>query len=549
MLTNLKTRFDRLLRLGRLLLPDAVSRVDQPLAVVIGLVVLFFAIACLAAFFLLPLLFGIEDDALRRNLLNLIACAVAVLWLIAQVVLRAPVVWLVDLEPLLPLPVGFGDLYRLRLALSIFGYWLVGLGPAAVYLVVARSGDSGGFLVGLLGMLVLVWTLGRVGAILSLKVDHLVEGVLGSLALLLVVVALYSGIAFAIGVVVAGIDVGAVRTVDFVATTIRESPLLVAIGYTPPGLLVGIFDAPGWTGANLLRVGGLLAVLRALVVLERRMLLSSYLDRPGGPRRTAGKVLPLATILRKAPRLSGSGCLLLLEAECTLRLKPARWSVVICLGFGLCYSLALFTPAFLGLGGVSSELIILALPFTVLLAVASLQSVRTEKPPNSCHVWRESLAFPITTLHVFRTPGKVPNALAVAFVLMITAAVLARFGSPDWLAVCVGVCLALSIVVLADAGYSLVQLNWPQRRAGTKRAVDPRRLIVCFLLPLPVSTPILIAVILFRVYDEHSDGPLIAAAVAAGVLLLAAAIGLGSRIWQQRVIEGKGAQYLVRDYP
>ena len=472
MLTNLRARLDRLLRLGRLLLSDAVSRLEQPLAMVIGLAVLFFAIASLFAVLVLPLIFGIEDDGLRRNLLNLIACAVAVLWLIAQVVLRAPLVWLVDLEPLLPLPVGFGDLYGLRVALSTFGYWLVALGPAAVYLVVARSGSIGGLPVGLLGMLALVWIMGRVGAILSLKGDHLVEGALSSLALLLAVLALYVGLAFAVGVAFAGPDVEVAGTVDLLANTIRESPVLSAAAYTPPGLLVGIFDGPGGAGANLLRLTCLLAVLGGLVVLERRMLLSSYLDRPGGASRTAAKVLPIAGILRNSRRLSPSGCLLLVEAECTLRHKPARWTVVWSLGFGFCY---LFLPTSLGFVGLNSEITILALPFTVLLLVAGLQSVRTEKPPNTCLVWRESLALPFPSLDVFRTPGNVPKAVAVAFVLMITAAVLARFGSPDWLAVCVGACLALSTIILADAGYSLLQLYWPQRPADRKSEADSIR--------------------------------------------------------------------------
>ena len=65
----------RLFALARLLLAVAVKRTEQPLAVTLCLMVTLVAIASLSTFLLLPVLFGIEDDGLRRNLLNLIACA------------------------------------------------------------------------------------------------------------------------------------------------------------------------------------------------------------------------------------------------------------------------------------------------------------------------------------------------------------------------------------------------------------------------------------------------------------------------------------------
>ena len=152
--TNPGSRVDLLLTLARLSFPDAVRRANQPVAVSI-----------------------------------LIACSVTAIGLLAQVALRAPVTWLLDLEDLLRLPVGFRDLYGLRFGLSTIGYWLFVLGPAAAYLTVMRSGGVAGAPVTLLGILSLVWIFGRLAAILSLLAHRWVEGALGTLAMLAIMVA------------------------------------------------------------------------------------------------------------------------------------------------------------------------------------------------------------------------------------------------------------------------------------------------------------------------------------------------------------------------
>ena len=91
--TNPGSRVDLLLTLARLSFPDAVRRANQPVAVAILIAVLFLAFATVATLGLLPVLFTIESDGLRRNLLNLIACSITALGLLAQVALRAPVTW------------------------------------------------------------------------------------------------------------------------------------------------------------------------------------------------------------------------------------------------------------------------------------------------------------------------------------------------------------------------------------------------------------------------------------------------------------------------
>ena len=297
MLTNPGSRADLLLTLARLALPDAVRRANQPVAVAIAIGLLFLLFATVATLGLLPLIFATESDTLRRNLLNLIACSVTAIGLLAQVALRAPVTWLLDLEDLLRLPVGFRDLYGLRLALSTLGYWLLVLGPVAAYLTIMRADGVAGVPVTLLGILSLVWIFGRTAAILSLLVNRALEGALGTLAMLVIMVVCQVAIFFGVMVFFGGFDS------EGVTRAIEDSTVLGSLGYTPPGLVAGIAHQPGWSASNLARLGSLFAVLGLLTLLESRLLLRACLEHPGGDRRAATGVLPLAgSFVRPAAR-------------------------------------------------------------------------------------------------------------------------------------------------------------------------------------------------------------------------------------------------------
>ena len=81
-----------------------------------------------------------------------------------------------------------------------------------------------------------------------------------------------------------------------------------------------------------------------LIVLENRLLLGSYLDRPGGDSRGASGVLPLVRMLRGSRRLTPLGVLTVLETECLLRLKPVRLVLAIMVAFAL-----VWVPTFGGL--------------------------------------------------------------------------------------------------------------------------------------------------------------------------------------------------------
>ncbi len=380
MLTQRGNRADLLLTLARLALPDAVGRSKQPLAAAILFAVLFLMFSTVVTLVLLPAIFAIESDALRRNLLILIACILTAIALLGQVALRAPVTWLLDLEDLLRLPVGFRDLFGLRFALSTTGYWLPLLGPAGVYLAVMRSGSVVGVPITLLAILSLVWIFGRTAAILSVLANRSVEGRFGALALVAITGAVHGAIVFG------GLALAGELDAEGITRAIEQSAALGALGYTPPGLVAGIVHEPGPSASNLARLGGLAAILGALTALENRLLLRDYLERPGGDRRTASGSLPVTRLLRKAKRLTPTGTLTLIEIECLLRLKPAR--VVLATALGV----ALVTIPILG--G------FMLVPAAIIGVI--LNDLRVSKQPPTCHAWRESLTLPFQVWRIFR---------------------------------------------------------------------------------------------------------------------------------------------------
>ena len=522
-LTNPGSRVDRLLTLARLSFPDAVRRANQPVAVAILIAVLFLVFATVATLGLLPALFAIEADSLRRNLLNLIACSTTAIGLLAQVALRAPVTWLLDLEDLLRLPVGFRDLYRLRFALSTIGYWLFVLGPAAAYLTVMRSGGIAGVPVTLLGIVSLVWIFGRLAAISALLVDRWVEGALGTLAML-VIMALCQ-FAILVGVMAFGGELDS----EGVARAIEGSSVLGGLGYTPPGLVAGIVHEPGWSASNLARLGSLFTALGVLIVLENRLLLRSYLDHPGGDRRAASGVLPLARMLRGSRRLSSLGVLTVLETECLLRLKPVRLVSAIMVAFAL-----VWVPTFAG-GAVG----------LVGFYVVALHGFRTEKQPATCYVWRESLTLPLTVPQIFRAPGRAPNVVIVflvAFIFGLTP--LDWFGWPFFL---VASCLMLAGILLGTAAYGLIQLYWPQRSAGLTDNPNGAKFGASLLVPQLALGPAFLTFILYVLYDGQRVSPLTAGLIAAAVLLLAAVAAYASSRRQERVLKARGRELLLED--
>ena len=521
MFANPGSRVDLLLTLARLALPDAVRRAKQPLAVMIFIAVLFLAFATVVTLVLLPTIFAIESAALQRNLLSLIACSVTAIALLAQVLLRAPVTWLLDLEDLLRLPVGFRDLYGLRLALSTVGYWLPVLGPAGVYLAVARSGGVSGAPITLLAVLSLVWIFGRTAAIVSILVDRSVEGTLGALAIVAMVAAFQGAIL--VGALALGGELGSEGT----TRAIEESAVLGGLGYTPPGLVTGIVHQPGLSASNLARLGGLFAILGALVVLESRLLLRSYLARPGGDRRTASGSLPVTWMLRKAKRLTPTGVLTLVEIECLLRLRPARLLLGVALGSSL-----VFVPT---MGG-------FALGLTALLGVF-LSELRVSKQPPTCHVWPESLTLPFSAWRIFSAPGRAINVvILLLFAFLLGLSLLDGFG---WPFLVVATCLMLATFLMATAGYGLIQLRWPGRNDGFINDLDGAKLGAALVVGHLVIAPGVLCTVLSELLASQRVMPLTAGIIAVAVLILATATALASRRRQRRMLAANGRELLL----
>ena len=523
MLTKPGSRADLLLTLARLVFPDAVRRANQPVAASILIAVVVLGFATVATLGLLPLIFAIESDALRRNLLSLVACSVTALALLVQVALRGPVTWLLGVEDLLRLPVAFRDLYGLRSALSTIGYWLPVLGPAAAYLTIMRSGGAAGVPVTLLGILSLVWIFGRTAAVLLLLVGRWIGNTLGALAMVVIMAA------FQAAILVGAMAFGGELDSRGITRTIEESAVLVGLGYTPPGLVAGIVHEPGWSLPNLARLGCLFAILGVLTVLESRLLLGSCLERPGSDRRAGSGVLPVARMLRRANRLTPMGALTTIETECLLRLKPARMVLAIALAFILVWmpTIAGFAASLVG------------------VYLVAFHGLRVEKQPATCYVWRESLTLPFSVRRIFRTPGRATNLVIFVFgVLVLGLTPFDWFGWPLFFMVA---CLMLSAGLLGTSSYGLIQLHWPQRSGGFGDNPNAAKFGASVLLPQPALAAAFLAFFLYVLHEEQRISPLTAGLTAAGVLLLAAAASCSVRLWQARVLEARGPELLLDD--
>lgn len=524
-LTNPGSRVDQLLTLARLSLPDAIRRGDQVPAVAMGLAFLYLVISTVSTLALLPALFGIEDDGLRRNILNLCACFVTLLWLLGQVVLRFPVSWLFDVEPLLRLPIGYRDLYLLRLALSLMGYWLVGLGPAAVYVLATQTNGPIHFVLAAAALLVLVLLLGRVAALLTLTVDRFTENLIGLIGLFIACI----GVIYGVGVGIRILEGEA--EIEAVADSIRNSSLLASAEFTPPGLVVAILDSPGVDEASIGRLGALLALLAAAILVERRLLLRQYLSRPGGDRRTASPVMPLARILRHRARLPPAVSLALVEVECAFRAKGVRWAYVICLAYASYSSIDLY------LG-------ILAAAF---LATILLGSVSTEKPPQSCQVWRESLTLPQTVLQIFRAPARVRILLVLPVAAVATGVGLTDAGWSEWPLAAMALAIVAALLLLADGIYSLIQLYWPKRHIGAASKHEHENFTAGIVAPLPMFALLCLAIVLWRIREEAERGPVIAGILAVAILLVAALVRHAATARQERELKARSHELLLRD--
>lgn len=270
--------------------------------------------------------FELPDERLRRNTLNLLAGLGVLGWLGVALVGRLEISRHFDFRGLLVLPVRFGALYALRVGAGLWGPWFALFGPALLYLLVARTTGPLGALVALLATISLVVLLGRVVALVLLKLDDLNASWLTTAALLVLALAA----AFAVEPVMKdrALDLTEQPVIELIADQVRESRLLAAAGYLPGGLVAAIFEAPRDFGANLARLAALWLAAAGCMLVEYRILRNQRAVLSARTGDVGGVHLPLARILRRVRSLKPSTCLALIEFDSWMRLKWLRGILV-----------------------------------------------------------------------------------------------------------------------------------------------------------------------------------------------------------------------------
>ena len=271
--------------------------------------------------------FELQDERLRRNMLNLLAALGVLFWLIMTVVVRVEMSRHFDFRGLVALPVRFRSLYSLRVGAGLSGPWIALFGPALLYLLFRRTDGLAHFVAALLATVALVVLLGRLVALVLLKLDDLNASWMTTAAL--VVLALAA--AFAVEPVMRdrALDLTEQPVIELIADQVRESRLLTAAGYLPGGLVAAIFEAPRDLGANLVRLVALWLAAAGCMLAEYRILRNQRPALSGRTDDVAGVHLPLARILRRSRRLGPSTCLTLIEFDSWMRLKWVRGILVI----------------------------------------------------------------------------------------------------------------------------------------------------------------------------------------------------------------------------
>ena len=271
--------------------------------------------------------FELPDEKLRRNTLNLLAGLGVLFWLITTVVGRVEMSRHFDFRRLVVLPVRFSALYALRVGAGLSGLWVAAFGPAIVYLLFKRIDGLAHFVTALFATVALVVLLGRLVALVLLKLDDLNASWMTTAAL--VVLALAAAFAAEPVMKDRALDLTEQPVLELVADQMRDSRLPTAAGYLPGGLVAAIFEAPRDLGANLARLAALWLAAAGCMLVEYRILRN---QRPVLSARTgdvSGVHLPLARILRRARRLRPSTCLALIEFDSWMRLRWVRGILVL----------------------------------------------------------------------------------------------------------------------------------------------------------------------------------------------------------------------------
>ncbi len=353
--------------------------------------------------------------------------------------------------------------------------------------------------------------------------SRLLNGIPGSLFLLAVFAIGYSGMHLFSAVVTGSAGLGDI------GVAARDSALSTVAGYTPFGLLAGVFAAPSDSSMNAVRLSGLLAALAVVLTIEWHVLLRSCQGGATAPSVMAATV-PVVRILRRFQRLSPSAVLGLVETECLLRFRPARLCVLACFAYGLVHAVRIPT---------------LGLPFAVFMLCVLMHGMRSV--PATCYVWRESLTFPLTAVQVLRTPVRSSEALA-SVLLAGTTSVMVWSSRGGWLVKGTSLGLALATVLFVSGCVGVVQAYWPPRRTDPneqKLEIGPD--VAGMLALVPALAMVAVAMGLYVAEGRYSVSPGVGPTVAAMCMVVASATWYLARKWQARLLRRRGCARFLRE--
>ncbi|MYB20337.1 MAG: hypothetical protein F4Y16_15355 [Holophagales bacterium] len=487
-----------------------------------------------AIILLLRELFGQVHADTRQALVVLALTAASLLWLFVQVVLDRPMSFLLDLRPLLSMPIGFGALYRLRAGLSLTGWWCVAFGPAAVYVVLARSAGIGEAALLVFGMAAVVLIHGLIGSILQHWRHRLMSGWLGSIFMLGCMVAAFSVFLALVNVAtgepwLAALADSTPKGLDL--ESLRAAPWFVWVSWMPAGLLAVVAEAPRVTGENLVRVGTLWSAAIVLGFLDRELLARLVRGVRRTPDRELSRTIPLAWLLRKLRRLSPESALSLIECESMLRERSLRWPLLVGIA-----PLIVFSGR--------PDLADAAILVTVLGTTVSLNAHRGETTLPTGRIWKESFSLPPTLLAAVRAMGRVPSLVLAALLGGAVFLVALRNGpSQNWVLLAYAAGIAASAVVVSDGFYGWYDVRWQSVGQGAAHAGHKMLAHGTFVVSVGLFVSGGFFASLFGIAE-------VAPGVAVGASLSTVALSLGVwsvfRIRQARLVKERGLRLLVR---
>lgn len=483
------------------------------------------AIALFLSVFLPQLIFGLEDASLRRGLLTVALSLVAVVWLFGQLFLQRSVTWLLNVKDLSPLPFGFNTLYRLRLTGYLGGAWLLALGLAAPWFAVTRSNGLLGLAATTMAIALAVVVQGQIVSIVTSQRDRLVEGLFGSLVVLIAMSTMYLGLYW--GVLLKAGE----SSPDDLLRWVSDSVAIRIAAFTPAGLLAGMLDEPEGIWRNGSRLLGLCAYAAVIGACDRGLLRRLQFDSPSGAPQVKHPTLPLSALLRRLRALSPGGVLTLIEIESGARNRAIRWSMLI--------ALALFGFLVLAVGDP-----VVAVVGSLTLAGMNLTGHRGERTLPTGRLWSESFALPVTPARILRAMARAPSLVAAWLAGATFAVCFVQFGWFGWFQVGYLLLHCSVAIFYAEAAYGWFDARWQTPAETTEADTRGGKVLARNLLGSGLFLPFFPTLFLFTYY-EGAPSPLALSIGATVHAALALGAGLAFRSSTRRLVDSRGLDALL----